>query len=119
MPTSHASPATSLCGVDGCRLLRGHRSRKHNPYPSEAWGFMEARDKVKLTKAGFATPRGGAKGAYQNHVSRSNRVIVPYEKLTSADLSSYADGYIIRLYPEQYFESPGVPKDQFVSGSES
>jgi hypothetical protein len=120
MPTNLTPiPVNQLCGVDGCRLLRGHRARNHDPYPSGAWGFMDDKDKDKLNKAGFATPRGGSKGAYQNHVSRSNRVIVPYEKLSSADLTSYVDGYIIRLFPEQYFESPGVPKDIFVNGRDN
>jgi len=76
---------------------------------------MQQKDKDKLTKAGFATPRGGAKGAYQNHVSRSNRVIVPYEKLRIAPVRQYFDGYVVRLLPEQYFASTGIPKDEFLA----
>jgi hypothetical protein len=75
---------------------------------------MRDKDKKKLTKAGFATPRGGAKGAYQNHVVRSNQVIVPFEKYRLAPLNKYKDGYVIRLLPEQYFASAGVPKPQFL-----
>jgi hypothetical protein len=108
----------ALCGIDGCRLLRGHRGTTHDPYPTAAWNFMDQKDQRKLVKAGFATPRGGAKGAYQNHVSRSNRVIVPYEKLATVDLENFVDGYIIRLLPEQYFESAGVVKRTFVEGED-
>ena len=74
---------------------------------------MASKDKDKLSKAGFATPRGGAKGAYQNHVLRSNKVIVPYERLRQAPLASYEDGYVIRLFPEQYFDGPGQVKADF------
>src|SRR3989344_5988605 len=97
-----------LCNVDGCRLIKGHSS-PHNKYPTSAWGFMNDKDKNKLVKAGFATPRGGAKGAYQNHVVRSNRVIIPYERVNIAPLDQYKEGYVIRLYPEQYFEAPNKP----------
>jgi hypothetical protein len=98
-----------LCGQNSCRLLLGHRG-DHRQHPMAPWAFMEARDKDKLTKAGFATPRGGNKGAYQNHVLRSNRVIVPFERLGQVDLANYSDGYVVRLFPEQYFGSRGVPK---------
>ena len=101
-----------LCGVDGCRLLSGHRGR-HNVYPTSVWSFFRDKDKKKLSKAGFATPRGGSKGGYQNHVVRSNKVIVPYERLTEAKLSLYENGWVVRLLPEQYFETPGTPWDEF------
>ena len=105
-----------LCGVDGCRLLANHKSPTHNPYPTVAWDFMQSEDKNKLNKAGFATPRGGAKGAYQNHVTRSSRVIVPFEKLSSVNLTDYTNGYVIRLFPEQYFHTAGQPKVEFSKG---
>jgi hypothetical protein len=108
-----AIPRLTLCGVNKCRLLSGHE-REHNPYPTEAWGFMRDKDKKKLVKAGFATPRGGAKGAYQNHVVRSNQVIIPFEKSHIVPLDAFKDGYVIRLLPEQYFESIGVPKSEFL-----
>jgi hypothetical protein len=76
---------------------------------------MGEKDKKKLVKAGFATPRGGAKGAYQNHVVRSNQVIIPFEKLHIAPLSAYKDGYVVRLLPEQFFEAPGIPKPEFLA----
>lgn len=101
-----------LCNIDECRLLQGHGGN-HNVYPTSIWGFMNEKDKAKLVKAGFATPRGGAKGAYQNHVVRSNRVIVPYERLKDVPLTKYLDGYVIRFYPEQYFEASGKPKSDF------
>lgn len=74
---------------------------------SSLWRFMSDRDKKKLAKAGFATPRGGGKNAYQNHVSRSNRVIVPFERLDDVDLARFEDGHVIRVLPEQCFDAPG------------
>lgn len=70
---------------------------------------MDIKDLRKLAKAGYATPRGGAKGAYQNHVIRSNRVIVPFERFGEAPLAEYRNGYVIRLLPEQFFSAPGAP----------
>jgi hypothetical protein len=94
-------------------MLAGHRGR-HNRHP-EAWSFFQEKDRKKLSKAGFATPRGGSKGAYQNHVVRSNKVIVPFERLTEAPLERYEDGYVVRLIPEQYFDAPGKPKPAFLA----
>lgn len=102
-----------LCNVDGCRLLEGHAGR-HNRFPSSAWNFLNTKDKNKLGKAGFATPRGGGKNAYQNHVVRNNKVIIPYEKLDVESLPLYGNGYVIRLYPDQYFEGANTPKQQFI-----
>lgn len=106
------SERLTLCLQDGCRLLQGH-GRQHNKYPSYSWAFMQSKDRDKITKAGFATPRGGKKGAYQNHVLRSNRVIIPYERLAQVNLENYRSGYVIRLLPEQYFSEPGHPKAVF------
>jgi hypothetical protein len=102
-----------LCLEEGCRRRRGHAGG-HDRRPSEAWQFFAEKDKRKLTKAGFATPRGGARGGYQNHVVRSSQVIVPYERLGDIDLSLYRDGYVVRLLPEQYFASAGTPRPEFV-----
>ncbi len=102
----------TLCLEHGCRKLLGHLGQ-HDQYPSAPWAFMASKDKDKLSKAGFATPRGGAKGAYQNHVLRSNKVIVPYERIGQAPLASYEDGYVIRLFPDQYFGGPGQVKAEF------
>jgi hypothetical protein len=102
-----------LCNTDGCRRLSGHQG-DHDPRPSEAWDFFDDRDKNKLAKAGFATPRGGAKGAYQNHVVRSSKVIIPFERLGDVDLNLYRNGYVVRLLPEQYFEGPGQPRQEFL-----
>ncbi len=95
-----------LCGIDSCRRLHGHAGRC-NSYPSEVWSFFENADKNKLNKTAYATPRGGKKGAYQNHVYRNNKVIVPFEKIDICNLGNYADGYIIRLLPEQVFDGNG------------
>lgn len=102
----------TLCAHGNCRKLNGHSGR-HDPLTSSPWGFMGEKDKDKLAKAGFATPRGGAKGAYQNHVLRSNRVIVPFERLSQAPLTKYEDGYVIRIFPDQYFDGPGLVKPYF------
>jgi hypothetical protein len=75
---------------------------------------MATRDKDKIAKAGFATPRGGAKGAYQNHVLRSNKVIIPYERLEQVTLAHFKDGYVVRLFPEQYFDATRQPRPQFL-----
>jgi BstXI restriction endonuclease len=72
------------------------------------WSFMSDKDKKKLVKAGFATPRGGGKNAYQNHVSRSNRVIVPFERLDDVALERFEHGYVVRLLPRQCFSAKGV-----------
>jgi hypothetical protein len=103
-----------LCGNEGCRRLAGHAGH-HHAFPGEAWDFVREKDKRKLGKAGFATPRGGAKGAYQNHVGRSSKVIIPYERVVDVDLNLYQQGYVIRLLPEQFFEQPGVRKAEFAS----
>lgn len=102
----------TLCLTNACRKLLGHRGQ-HDIYPSVPWSFMAAKDKDKLSKAGFATPRGGAKGAYQNHVLRSNKVIIPYERLGQAPLASYQNGYVVRLFPDQYFDGPSQVKAAF------
>jgi hypothetical protein len=94
--------------------LHGHTG-KHDSYSSEVWDFFEDRDKNKLAKAGFATPRGGSKGGYQNHVVRSNKVIIPYERLADVDTELFEDGYIIRLLPEQYFQAPNIPRPEFTA----
>lgn len=97
---------------DGCRRLAGH-SGQHDKYPAEAWVFLATKDKDKIGKAGYATPRGGHKGAYQNHVYRNNRVIIPYERIDDVELGSFQDGYVVRLLPEQYFDSPLQTKAEF------
>ncbi len=102
----------TLCMENGCRKMKNHQG-KHDLYTSEPWAFMKDVDKKKLAKAGFATPRGGAKGAYQNHVTRSNKVIVPYERLKEVSLARYENGYVIRILPEQYFDRPGIVKMEF------
>jgi hypothetical protein len=106
----------TLCGNDGCRRLAGHQGQC-NPFPGEAWSFFDGKDKKKLTKAGFATPRGGAKGAYQNHVARSSKVIIPFERFPDFDPSIYSEGYVIRLLPEQYFQADRTPKPEFVGAA--
>lgn len=107
------SQSLSLCGTDGCRCISGHQGN-HTPFPTNAWSFFNDKDKKKLVKAGFATPRGGKKGAYQNHVVRSNKVIIPFERVSETDLTQFEDGYSIRLLPEQYFEASGKPKVEFL-----
>jgi len=77
---------------------------------SESKSLLIEKDKKKVDKAGYATPRGGDKGGYQNHVYRHGKVIIPYEMIDdSLDLSIYEDGWVIRLFPEQFF-SKNEPK---------
>lgn len=101
-----------LCPSLNCLSVAGHRGA-HNPRPTDAWGFFGAKDTNKINKAGYATPRGGAKGAYQNHVYRNNKVILPFEHLGLVDLDQYVDGYTIRLFPDQYFSAKGVVRPEF------
>lgn len=108
--------APSLCGTNGCRRLAGHTG-SHDQCPSEAWDFFLEKDKKKISKAGFATPRGGAKGAYQNHVVRSSKVIIPFERIADVELDLYKDGYVVRLLPDQYFVAPGKPRPDFLAPS--
>jgi hypothetical protein len=105
-----------LCNTAGCRRTPGHAG-PHDQYPTKAWEFLSEKDKKKLTKAGFATPRGGEKGAYQNHVARNNRVIVPFERLAGLDLTHFRDGYVIRVYADQYFSSRNVVRPEFASNN--
>lgn len=103
-----------LCLENGCRRKAGH-SGAHNKYPTEVWSsFFNEKDRKKIVKAGFATPRGGAKGAYQNHVDRSNKVIIPFEFIEQVDLTQYQDGYVVRLFPDQYFDAPQIPRAEFL-----
>lgn len=101
-----------LCADTGCRLRADHKG-KHDTMPDSAWSFLQRPDADKVGKAGYATPRGGDKGAYQNHVYRNGRVIVPYERLSEIDLTQYKDGYIIRIFPDQYFASAGMMRAEF------
>ena len=112
------SQLRGLCNVDGCRKLPGHQGM-HESTPTEAWGFFDKRDKRKLSKAGFATPRGGAKGGYQNHVVRSSKVIIPYERIGDVDTELFQDGYVFRVLPEQYFQAADVPRPEFASATPS
>lgn len=101
----------TLCAPPNCLRLPGH-SGEHSPRPIEVWEFLGAKDLNKINKAGYATPRGGAKGAYQNHVYRNNRVIVPFEHLNQVNLDAFEDGYVIRLFPDQYFVGPGAVRPE-------
>lgn len=76
---------------------------------------MRDADKNKIAKAGYATPRGGKKGAYQNHVYRNNRVIIPYERFSSKDTTIYEDGYVVRVFPHQFFDEEGNIRPEFSS----
>lgn len=100
-----------LCGTQlpddaPCRRKIAH-DRGCNPWPNSPWAFFAQRDANKIRKAGLATPRGGKKGAYQNHVLRNNQVIIPFERLSDVSLADFKDGYVIRLLPEQAFAGKG------------
>jgi hypothetical protein len=102
-----------LCNIDGCRLIHGHKGR-HDKFPTAIWSFLSLKDQKKINKAGTATPRGGEKGGYQNHVARSNKVIIPYEKLNAQALHLYKHGYVVRLLPEQVFIEKYKQKPEFL-----
>jgi hypothetical protein len=102
----------ALCSHSDCLRLEGHDG-EHDPRPAEVWSFFGEKDLKKIGKAGYATPRGGAKGAYQNHVYRNNKVIIPFEHLGIVNLSGFEDGYVIRIFPDQYFQAAGVVKEEF------
>lgn len=104
--------SVELCAAADC-LRRARHTGSHDPFPKEAWAFLGSKDQKKINKAGYATPRGGAKGAYQNHVYRNNKVIIPYERLRTVRLDDFEDGYVIRLFPDQYFTAPGVVRPEF------
>lgn len=92
-----------LCENPNCNLPAGHKG-SHSFLYKKAWEARFHPDDInKIQKAGYCTPRGGAKGGYQNHVNRNSRVIIPYEKLSEVNLDNYKDGYVIRLFPSQYF----------------
>lgn len=105
-----------LCNIDGCRRRAGHVGA-HDHYPTKAWDFLSEKDKKKLTKAGFATPRGGEKGAYQNHVARNNRVIIPFERLSGLDVTHFQDGFVIRVYADQYFSAPYIVRPEIINNN--
>ncbi len=82
-----------------CRKLKNHR-QACDVAPT-LWNFIEndpeSRTKKKIVKAGFATPRGGDKGGYQNHVSRSSRVIIPFEHASKVNFDNYSQGAVVRV----------------------
>ena len=93
----------SLCSsaVRGanCLLQSGHRGA-HNPMPAVWYSIAndpEEKTRKKIVKAGFATPRGGDKGGYQNHVSRSSRVIIPFEHAPKVNFQNYKQGSVVRI----------------------
>ena len=96
-------------------LLAGH-SGKHSFICKKAWEeFFNDDDKNKIQKAGYCTPRGGDKGGYQNHVNRNSKVIIPYEKLPEVNLENYKNGYVIRLFPSQYFSEKFTVCKEFIN----
>lgn len=104
-----------LCKNPNCNLLENHKG-KHSFIYKKAWEKNFTPDDInKIQKAGYCTPRGGAKGGYQNHVNRNSKVIIPFEKLSEVNLDNYKDGYVIRLFPSQYFSAKHTIIDEFVN----
>lgn len=107
-----------LCKDPNCNLLANHKG-DHSFIYKKAWeDFFVSDDNNKIRKAGYCTPRGGAKGGYQNHVNRNSKVIIPYEKYSEVTLSNYQDGYVIRLFPSQYFSDKSVVKAEFINNTD-
>lgn len=108
----------TLCSDPNCNLLQHHKG-SHSFIYKKAWEHLfNSDDKNKIQKAGYCTPRGGAKGGYQNHVNRNSKVIIPYEKLNEVTLNNYQDGYVIRLFPSQYFSKGLTVRDEFINNSD-
>lgn len=106
-----------LCSDPNCNLLENHTG-KHTFIYKKAWeALFDSDDNNKIKKAGYSTPRGGDKGGYQNHVNRNSKVIIPYEKLSEVNIANYKDGYVIRVFPSQYFSSKHVVKDELLKDS--
>lgn len=107
----------TLCDNPNCNLPAHHKG-KHRFVFKQAWEDSFKSDDInKIQKAGYCTPRGGAKGGYQNHVTRNSKVIIPYEKLSEVNLDNYKDGYVIRLFPSQYFSAMHVVKNIFANNT--
>ncbi len=102
-----------ICNDPNCNLEQNHNG-SHSFICKKAWeAFFNSDDINKIQKAGYCTPRGGAKGGYQNHVNRNSKVIIPYEKLNEVNLANYKDGFVIRVFPTQYFTSKYVIAKEF------
>ena len=107
----------TLCKNPNCNLIAHHKGN-HSFICKKAWESLFSKDdRNKIQKAGYCTPRGGAKGGYQNHVNRNSKVIIPYEKLSEVNLSNYKDGYVIRLFPSQYFIKKHTLKKEFIDNT--
>jgi hypothetical protein len=107
----------TLCNDPNCNLKANHTGA-HSFIYKKAWTALFNDDDInKIQKAGYCTPRGGAKGGYQNHVNRNSKVIIPYEKLKDVTLDNYKDGYVIRIFPNQYFSSKHVVRDEFLNNN--
>lgn len=103
----------TLCSDPNCNLKANHTGT-HSFVYKKAWTVLfNEDDRDKIQKAGYCTPRGGDKGGYQNHVNRNSKVIIPYEKLAEVNLDNYKDGYVIRLFPSQYFSSKHTVSEEF------
>lgn len=104
----------TLCSDPNCNLIANHDGEHSFVYIC-AWEKLCKEDRKKIQKAGCCTPRGGAKGGYQNHVNRNSKVIIPYEMLCKhkVNLDNYKDGYVIRLFPSQYFSSKHTVSKDF------
>lgn len=106
-----------LCKNPNCNLLANHKDN-HSFIYKKAWEAIFTKDDTnKIQKVGCCTPRGGAKGGYQNHVNRNSKVIIPYEKLSEVNLDNYKDGYVIRLFPSQYFTGKYTVNSVFIDNS--
>lgn len=103
-----------ICENLNCNLPANHKG-DHSFICKKAWEAKFTKDDInKIQKAGYCTPRGGAKGGYQNHVNRNSKVIIPYEKLSEVNLYNYKDGYVIRIFPSQYFTGKHTVNKDFI-----
>ena len=100
-----------------CNKINNHKG-SCDKFSRDAISFLNQKDFDKVSKSGYATPRGGDKGGYQNHVYRTGKVIIPYEKFKNINPNIYKGGWVVRLFVNQAFNQNGklnIIKNQFVN----
>ena len=114
MKSSKELDKISLCNK--CNKLKNHKG-SCDQFSKDSFTFLNSKDFDKVSKSGYATPRGGDKGGYQNHVYRTGKVIIPYEKFKNINPNIYKGGWVVRLFVNQAFDENKrlhVIKNKFV-----
>ena len=114
MKSSKELDKISLCNK--CNKFNNHKG-SCDQFSKDSFTFLNSKDFDKVSKSGYATPRGGDKGGYQNHVYRTGKVIIPYEKFININPNIYKGGWVVRLFVNQAFDENKklhVIKNKFV-----